>query len=463
MSVSLEKGLFRLCAELIAKDEQFRENAQHRNFDDVDILLFREYRLYRLTHTLQYVKKNSRFYQRLFQSHGIVTGDVRSIEDLEKLPFTYPEDIVSGGYNFLCISQSGVEKPVTYNSTGTTGPQKRIFFSKEDISNILRFLGAGMNTVTDTHGTIQVLLPDSIGRGIGSMLAAGCRQLGMNAYSTGMDIDSADQIKATVAHRPDVWFGDTNTIYRITKEMAHRINLRDLGVKVMFCTIGQPSFQMVQYLERTWGCRVSTHYGLTEAGWGLAVDCEKGDGYHYNELDVIIEVVDPLTGEVLPDGCEGELVFTTIGREAMPLIRYRSRDIGSLTSKKCACGCDLQTLSHVMRRIESTVEFHGGYRIYPSLFNDKVYCFDEVVDYDMYIDRSEEKASLLLVIEVLRETEGLATAIARSVMELDGIQDVISHSRVTLVPLGTLKKWKYRKKLIRDAKEWIENPRGVPR
>lgn len=455
MSASLEKGLFRLCAELIAEDEEFRKNAEHRNFDAVDTPLFREYRLYRLKQTLRYAEQHSRFYRKSFEANGSRTEDVRSTEDLVKLPFTYPDDIVSGGYDFLCISQGGVEKPVTYNSTGTTGPKKRFFFSKKDVASILSFLGVGMNTVTDTDGTIQVLLPDSNGRGIGSMLAAGCRQLGMNAYSTGMEADSADQIKATREHHPDVWFGDTNTIYRITKEMEHKINLRDMGVKVLFCTIGQPSTQMATNLERIWGCRVSTHYGLTEVGWGLAVDCEKGTGYHYNELNVIIEVVDPVTGEVLPDGCEGELVFTTVGREAMPLIRYRSRDIGSLTSKMCDCSCGLQSLSHVARRLESTVEFPDGYKIYPTLFDDKVYCFDEVVDYDIYIDRKSDRPVLLLDVEAMQLTKGLASAISRSVMEVEGLKDVIPAPKIKLEPQGTLKKWLYRKKMIRDAKEWL--------
>jgi phenylacetate-CoA ligase len=101
--------------------------------------------------------------------------------------------------------------------------------------------------------------------------------------------------------------------------------LAKLGVKIMFLTMAYVADTVAGNLERIWGCRVCTHYGLTEMGWGLAVDCSQGAGFHYNEFDVIAEVVDPRTGEPLPDGAEGELVFTGLGREAMPLIRYRSR------------------------------------------------------------------------------------------------------------------------------------------
>jgi phenylacetate-CoA ligase len=455
MSVPLEKGLFRLCQRSIALDEEFQKQAVHRNFDQVDGALFQEYRLYRLKKEVAYAYEHSRFYRKKMDRHGVKPKDIQNWDDLQKLPFTTPGEIAAGGYDFLCISQGGVEKPVTYTSTGTTGPQKRFFFSTEDVENIKRFLGVGMNNVIDTNGTIQILLPNSNGRGIGSLLEQGCNDLGMHAYATGMMLPAEEQIRLTMEHHPQVWFGDTNTIYRATKEMEHKVDLSSLGLKVMFTTIGHLSPVMAKNLARIWNCDISTHYGLTETGWGLAVDCmHGGDGFHYNEFNVVAEVVDPETGKPVPEGQEGELVFTTLGREAMPLLRYRSHDLATLTSAPCPCGCHLQTMGKVHYRLESFVSLPRGQRIYPTLFDDKVYCFDEVIDYNLYLDRKKEKPTLLLDVEVQEGNEQrqeLARAIEESVQELEPVRMVMGRPQVRLLPVGALKPDIYRKKMIREV------------
>jgi phenylacetate-CoA ligase len=451
MVVDLEKGLFRLCSQLIARDENFKALSKHKQFDQINIELFREYRLYRLQQTLQYAYNNSRFYRTLFDKHGVRPEKVKSISDLAKLPFTNPEDLSKNSYDFLCISQGQVEKPVTYFSTGTTGLKKRIFFSRKDLENIRRFLGVGMNTVTGREGVIQVILPNTAGRGIGTLLVQSLRDMGMQAYATNMMWDSETQIKYTLENRPDVWFGDTGTIYRITKEMEHKVDLSQLGVKVLFLTIVYASPVLVHNLEKIWNCRVCTHYGLTEMGWGLAVECESGVGYHYNELDVIAEVVDPVTGEVLPDGAEGELVYTNLGREAMPLIRYRSHDIATLSSKPCPKGHHLQTLGHVTRRKESIVWVKENVGVYPALFDDIVYSFPEVVDYNIYINNAFARPHLIFEIEVIRQGQGLAARLERAIAEVPAVREHMGRPRVLLLPSGALKKHCYEKKLIRST------------
>ena len=449
MSISLEKGLFRLTELSIASDADFRRQAKNENFYAADRHMFDEYRLYRLQKTLKYVYENSRHYRKAFDECGIKPEDIVSIEDLKKLPFTNPEDITADNFAFLCISQAEVEKAVTYYSTGTTGPRKRFFYSESDEDDIRLFLGAGMNTVTDPGNAVQIVLPNFNGRGIGTLLMDGCRQRGFNAYTCDMTLDAEEQIKATLKNHPSVWFGDTNTIYRTTKEMEKKYDLKSLGVEVLFCTIGQPSAVMVKNLEKAWNCRVSTHYGLTEVGWGFAVDCESGSGYHFNEYNVIAEVVDPETGKPVPDGEEGELVFTSISREAMPLIRYRSRDIGSISSKPCSCGGGMQTMSHIKRRIDTTLQLDGGYEIYPSMFDDYLYCFDEVIDYRMYIDRKGEQPKLLFNVEVT-EDKDLAERISGSVMNIDIVKRCCREAEVKLLPEGALKKDIFAKKQIQE-------------
>lgn len=449
MLVHLEDGLFRLCGELIQNDIEFQKTAVNKNFNKVDDSLFREYRNHRFKKTINYAYNNSIFYKKLFDDNNIIPDDIKSINDIDKIPFTYPEDITGNSYDFLCLSQRLVEKPVTFYSGGTTGLQKRIYFSMNDINNIMKFLSIGMNTVVGMDGTVQVILQNSQGRGTGAILAQALTNMGMNAYATDVMAESLEQIKLTIENKPDVWFGDSRVIYRITKELEHKVNLSTFGVKTLFLTVHLPSPVMIDYLKKVWNCEISTHYGLTEMGWGLAVDCDSKSGLHYNELGVIAEVVDPVTGKVLPDGSEGELVFTSIGYEAMPLIRYRSRDISSISSEKCICGHNLQTLGKVRKRIESIIVLPDGSEIYPTMFDDILFRFDEVVDYNIYIDEKGDLSNFIFKVEVLYQNKGLENNIADSINSLLAISRNINKIEVQLLPFGTLKKLTNQKKLIR--------------
>ena len=447
---SMQDGLFRLCSELIENDIHFQNIAEHKNFKEIDENLFYEYQLYRLKKALDYVYKNSRFYKGLFDTNNFNPKDFDSINDMHKIPFTQPEDIAENNFGFLCISQGSVEKPVTFYSSGTTGLKKRLFFSNNDIQNILKFLSAGMNTVTDENGKIQIILPNANNAGIGNLLCNSLKIAGMNAYVTDMMDSSEKQIQLTIENKPDVWFGDTYTIYRITKEMKDKINLKKLGVKVLFLTMNPAANSMVNYLEKEWNCKVFTHYGLTEMGWGMAVDCNLGTGYHYNELNVIAEVVDPITGKILPYGEEGELVYTSLGREAMPLIRYRSHDFGSISNNKCACGSCLKILSHVKKRKESIIKLASGNELYPAMLEEILLDIDEIVDYKAQIDLKSKPAKLYLDIETTKTYKGLSDEIYSAIKNMKIEERYLKVSKIQILQMGELKQYCFEKKLIRE-------------
>lgn len=128
MGVHLEEGLFELCSKRIMADEGFKTVARNRNFGKVNSDLFQEFRLYQLKKTIKYVSENSRFYGKKFREKSVGPSDIKSLKDIEKFPFTFPEDLRHSSYDFLCISQRDVEKPVTFFSSGTTGIRKRSIF-----------------------------------------------------------------------------------------------------------------------------------------------------------------------------------------------------------------------------------------------------------------------------------------------------------------------------------------------
>ena len=145
---------------------------------------------------------------------------------------------------------------------------------------------------------------------------------------------------------------------------------------------------MRQELKRIWNCDIRTHYGLTEMGLGVAVECEAQDGYHFNEADLVLEIVHPETGAPVPAGEEGEMVFTTLTREAMPLVRYRTHDLSRLIREPCTCGAaSLLKIDTVKKRLESIATVGDGDEIYPSLFDDVLFEIPGVVDYQVIATR----------------------------------------------------------------------------
>ena len=441
MSISLQTGLYDLCRLRMEKDTEFLSKYPDADIEHVDDALFDEYRLFQLKRTVHRVRTKSPFYRRVFEAAGVTEDDLNSLADIAKLPFTTPQDLAGTSYGLLCTSQSEVEKPVTFYSSGSTGTRKRIFFSRADIQKIMDFLPRGMNTVVDRgEGRVLVFLQNSQGRGIGGILAASCTACGIDSWAADLQDSPEDILKMTLEHKINVWFGDAVTICRATRILEQRTNLRAIGMKCIFITMSNIPQSMVDYLHDAWGCRVSTHYGLTESGWGLAVDCDVCPGYHYDELNHIVEVVDPETGAVLPYGEEGEVVLTNIARECMPLIRYRTGDIATLSRSEC--GSHLMTLGHIRRRKEGATEYNG-HCIYPAMFDEVLFSTDGLLDYRIFLD----KGRISLDVEVLDKAEFDTEVLKARLMALPfmaGAPEV----EINLLPCGALRGHCYEKKRI---------------
>lgn len=441
MYVSLQAGLYDLCRLRIEKDEEFKAQSARGNFDAVDDALFDEYKLWQLKKTVRRVRTKSPFYRRLFEKAGVTEDDLHSLEDIAKLPFTFPADLAGTSYSLLCTSQGEVEKPVTFYSSGSTGTKKRIFFSMADIQKILDFLPRGMNTVIGRdEARVLVFLQNSQGRGIGSILAQSLNAFGMQGWTADLQDSTDDILRATVEHKINVWFGDAITIYRATRVLEKQADLRSLGMQCIFITMSNIPQSMIDYLHSAWGCRVSTHYGLTESGWGLAVDCDVCPGYHYDELDHIVEVVDPETGGPVPEGQEGEVVLTNISRDCMPLIRYRTGDIATLT--RSVCDSHLMTLGHIRRRKEGATEYNGHY-IYPALFDEVLFSTDGLLDYRIFL----EGGRISLEVEVLDEALFDAVGLKERLMALPFMAGA-PEIELNLLKSGALREHCYEKKRI---------------
>lgn len=441
MKITYLEGQYELAERTIRSDESCTEFDREETFGRMNREIFQSYRGVLLRRTLQRVWDHSSFYRKKFQEAGVCVEDIRGFEDIGKLPFTFPEDLRGNSYDFLCMSERHVERPVSFYSSGTTGIRKRIFFSYRDTDRIRDFIGVAMNSIADTENTrILSLMTNSNGRGASKVFVDSVKARGMEAWTGNME-DGADEIrKVSVRHACNVWFGDVGTIYRTAKELEYAgVDLKNLGLKLLYVTMGNISRPVREYLAHAFACEVITHYGLTEVGWGFAIEQAGQEGYYSNELDVYTEIVDPATGRILPDGAEGELTFTIIGKEAMPLIRYRSGDIATI--RRAGKEGEMDLIGFIRRRLEGVKKCPSGAELTSAMVEEVLYTFPEVIDYRLY----DHGDAIEAAVETVGETKGLPGRIASVLEKLPGAEELRA-CRVTLLPSGALKPYCYEKK-----------------
>lgn len=290
------------------------------------------------------------FYSRHFQDCDL---DIAELDDLARLPFTTAEDLRNWG-DFLCVSQGDVQRMVTLRTSGTTGQPKRLAFTDADLARTRDFFAVGMSQLVRAGQRLAVLLlgaerPDGVAdllrQAIGS---AGVEVLAPPPQARQCGEALARWVQQAAAH----------CIVAAPAQLASLLGwFPGAGPKNLAGVLSSAEpldTELGQRLRKVWQCEVLDHYGLTETAYGGAVECAAHDGFHVRELDVLIEIVDISGSKVLPTGEVGEVVVTTLQREAMPLVRYRTGDVARLLPGPCACGSPLRRLGSVLGRIERT-------------------------------------------------------------------------------------------------------------
>ncbi len=455
-TIFLESWLHNIIRQKAKADPEYRQFIGKESLERVTRANVENYQLFQLKKMLSYVYQRSSFYKELFNNRGIKPEDVRSLADLASIPFTNPSDLAKNPYHFVCVSLGDVARVTTFTTSGTTAPEKRVFCTEADIERMTDFMGAAMRTVATSGDVVQIMLPFGSDNNQGGLLAMGVERIGAFPVKAGISLSAEEQLTLIRQHKPTILFATTPRMYRITQQLQGSHALDTLGVKTVFVTSGYLSEPMRRQLQTIWNSDVHTHYGMTELGLGVAVECHAHNGYHLNEVDLLLEVIDPETGEVISDGREGELVFTTLNREGTPLIRYRTHDISRLITEPCPCGATtLLKLGKITRRLESVVRVGGGDEIYPSMFDELLYQIPQVVDYRVTLSQADGKDELAFVVEVTQTGDDLHQEIRGLLSTLPLLQGNISAGKMTelrldLVGLGELKRGGRAKKMIVD-------------
>ena len=337
------------------------------------------YQLGEIQKTLTYAKEKSRFYQRTLSD--IDLHSINSLKDFESIPFTTPEDIKQSAHELVCVPSSDIERIVTLNTSGTTGNEKRLFFTHEDLEATIDFFQYGMSCLVDENDKVMVLLPGVAQASIGDLLKKALSRSNIECVVHGLLNDVEKTAQCIEEHKITCIVGIPMQVLYLSKLKPE---LFYTHIKKVLLSTDYVPDALVEALSKDGACKVYNHYGMTEMGYGGGVECEYLHGYHLRENHLYFEIINPITGECVSDGEYGEVVFTTFNRQAMPLIRYRTGDIARFSTKPCACGTFLRTMGKVRGRIENKVCIHG-HEMHLRDFDEILLRFAPIVDYTLNV------------------------------------------------------------------------------
>ncbi len=284
--------------------------------------------------------------------------------------FTTPEDLIARPADFVQVSQGEVKRIVSLRSSGSTGPAKRLFFSTGDLERTIEFFRCGMAHIARPGDRVAACIGSLSPDGLGRLLEEGLRRLGTEPLLLGAVRDYGETVSALREFRPHTIVGLPVQIRRLC------LLAPELRPRTVLLSGDYLAESLRDTLERLWGCAVFDHYGLTESGLGFAVQCPALEGRHIRGDELEVEIVEPGTDRVLSAGQWGEIVFTTLRREAMSLRRYRTGDYGRLLPGACPCGYTGPRLDRVLGRLTERAKPISIYAL-----DERLLGWDELYDY----------------------------------------------------------------------------------
>ena len=350
----------------------------------------------RLSKIAAYVYDKIPIYRQKFKALGVLPGDINCLDDLKRLPFTAKQDL-RDAYPFDNFAVPMAEVARIHASSGTTGKPTVGGYSRQDLDLWAEVMA---RTVTSCGVTDKDVAHNAYGYGLftgGLGFHLGFQTVGATVVPV-----SGGMTRRQIMLLED--FGATVMTCTPSYSLVLAEEAAELGIdfksrmKVRIGIFGAEPWteEMRQEIEARLGIEAYDIYGLTEIiGPGVSVECECHNGLHINEDHFLAEIIDPDTGEQLPYGEEGELVFTTLTKEAMPVIRYRTRDLTVLHAEKCDCGRTMVRMEKVRGRSDDMLIVRGV-NVFPSLIEKTLLSVDGLEPhYQIIVDRTQEQQDQL--------------------------------------------------------------------
>ncbi len=352
----------------------------------------------RLVKQVQHVWDNVPYYRAKMEEKGVNPADIRSVDDLHKLPFLTKADLRDAYPYGLCAKL--LSECVRIQSTsGTTGRRVVAFYTQHDID---LWEDCCARAIVAAGGTKEDVVQVAYGYGLftggpglnGGSHRVGCLTLPMSSGNTERQLQFMTDLEATI-------LCCTPSYAQYLAESIEEAGLKD-KIKLKAGIFGAEAWseEMRHDIENRLGIKAYDIYGLTEtSGPGVSFECCEQTGMHINEDHFIAEIINPETGEVLPEGEKGELVFTSITKEAFPLLRYRTRDICVLSRKKCSCGRTHVKMSKPMGRSDDML-IVKGVNVFPSQIETVLLEQGYPANYQIVVDRVNHSDTLEVLVEM---------------------------------------------------------------
>jgi len=331
-----------------------------KDIETIDSSNLEKLQLQRLQETVRRVYKNVPFYRDKFGGMDLKPDDIKSLADIKKLPFTTREDLRENyPYGLLAVPKRGIVR--LHTSSGTTGKPKAIFFSKNDVNQSAELIARCLiMTGVREDDVLQNMMTYGLFTGA-LVMHYGAEKVGILVIPAGpgnteRQISLMQDFGSTCIHLTPSY-----ALY-LAEVMDSKgiVSRRDLQLKRAYMGAEPYSEETRLKLENMLGIDVFNSYGLSEMnGPGVAFECNKKNGMHIWEDNFIMEILDPDTGEPLPDGEKGELVLTTLCREGMPFLRYRTKDITRVIPEKCDCGRTHRRITRIIGRVDDMFIVRG--------------------------------------------------------------------------------------------------------
>ncbi len=377
------------------------ENYYQKEIETASYEQIRQWQSERLVKTVNHVYENNKYYRKLMEEKGVTPEDIKSVDDLHKLPFLTKDDLREA-YPYGLMSKPLSECVRIQSTSGTTGKRVVAFYTQNDIDI---WEDCCARAITAVGGNNEDVCQVCYGYGLftggpglnGGSHKVGCLTLPMSSGNTERQLQFMTDLQATI-------ICCTPSYAQYLAESIEERGIKD-QIKLKAGIFGAEAWteEMRKDIERRLGIKAYDIYGLTEiCGPGVAFECSAQNGMHINEDHFIAEIIDPKTGEVLPEGEKGELVFTCITKEAFPMIRYRTKDICVLSREKCSCGRTHVKMAKPMGRSDDML-IVKGVNVFPSQIEEVLLAKGLTSNYQIIVDRQGTSDSIEVRVEMTPE------------------------------------------------------------
>lgn len=355
----------------------------------------------RLVKQVKHVWDNVPYYRKKMEEKGVTPDDIKGIEDLHKLPFLTKDDL-RDAYPYGLLGKPLKDCVRIQSTSGTTGRRVVAFYTQHDID---LWEDCCARAITAVGGTDEDVVQVAYGYGLftggpglnGGSHKVGCLTVPMSSGNTDRQLQFMTDLQSTIlCCTPSyaAYLGETIE----EKGLKNQIKLK-AGI------FGAEAWteEMRRDIQEKLGIKAYDIYGLTEtSGPGVAFECEEQTGMHINEDHFIAEIINPETGEVLPEGEKGELVFTSISKEAFPLLRYRTKDLCILSRKQCSCGRTHIKMRKPMGRSDDMLIIRGV-NVFPSQIETVLLNEGMTPNYQIIVDRINNNDTFDINVEMSQE------------------------------------------------------------